>query len=70
MIEEKIEKVLLINAKTWFGEEINASQIQLQKTRKNFKGDVTLVAFPFAKLLKKSPADTAQEFGVLLQNAI
>ena len=70
MIEEKIEKVLLINAKTWFGEEINASQIQLQKTRKDFKGDVTLVAFPFAKLLKKSPADTAQEFGVLLQNAI
>ena len=70
MIEEKIEKVLLINAKTWFGEEINASQIQLQKTRKNFKGDVTLVAFPFAKLLKKSPADTAQELGVLLQNAI
>jgi arginyl-tRNA synthetase len=70
MIEEKIEKVLLINAKTWFGEEINASQIQLQKTRKDFKGDVTLVAFPFAKLLKKSPADTAQELGVLLQNAI
>jgi|694.fasta_scaffold23652_3 arginyl-tRNA synthetase len=70
MIEEKIEKVLLTNAKIWFGEEINASQIQLQKTRKDFKGDVTLVAFPFAKLLKKSPADTAQELGVLLQNAI
>jgi len=70
MIEEKIEKVLLTNAKIWFGEEINASQIQLQKTRKDFRGDVTLVAFPFAKLLKKSPADTAQELGVLLQNAI
>lgn len=69
-IENKIEQTLLENAKTWFGEEINASQIQLQKTRKDFKGDVTLVAFPFAKLLKKSPADTAQELGVLLQNAI
>lgn len=69
-IENKIEQTLLANAKTWFGEEINASQIQLQKTRKDFKGDVTLVAFPFAKLLKKSPADTAQELGVLLQNAI
>jgi arginyl-tRNA synthetase len=69
-IENIIEQTLLDNAKTWFGEEINASQIQLQKTRKDFKGDVTLVAFPFAKLLKKSPADTAQELGVLLQNEI
>jgi arginyl-tRNA synthetase len=70
MIEEKIEKVLLTNAKTWFGEEITTSQIQLQKTRKEFKGDLTLVAFPFAKLLKKSPADTAQELGTLLSSAI
>jgi arginyl-tRNA synthetase len=69
-IENLIEQTLLDSAKTWFGEEINSSQIQLQKTRKEFKGDVTLVAFPFVKLLKKAPADTAQELGVLLQNAI
>jgi arginyl-tRNA synthetase len=69
-IEIKIEQILHANAKTWFGEEITSSQIQLQKTRKDFKGDVTLVAFPFAKLLKKSPADTAQELGTLLSLAI
>jgi arginyl-tRNA synthetase len=70
MIEQKIEQSLLQNAENWFGTEIKAAQIQLQKTRKEFKGDLTLVAFPFAKLLKKSPADTAQELGGLLQNAI
>ena len=70
MIENKIELALLKNAQNWFGAEINASQIQLQKTRKEFKGDITLVAFPFAKLLKKSPADTAQELGTLLSSEI
>ena len=69
-IENIIEQTILSNANAWFGSEINASQIQLQKTRKEFKGDITLVAFPFAKLLKKSPADTAQALGTLLQNAI
>ena len=69
-IEQKIENTILAKANEWFGTEITASQIQLQKTRKDFKGDVTLVTFPFAKLLKKSPADTAQELGTLLQTAI
>lgn len=69
-IDKTIENTLLSNAQNWFGEAITISQIQLQKTRKEFKGDLTLVAFPFAKLLKKSPADTAQELGYLLSSAI
>jgi arginyl-tRNA synthetase len=70
MIEQKIEQTILENANSWFGSAINASQIQFQKTRKEFRGDITLVAFPFAKLLNKSPEDTAQELGALLQKTI
>lgn len=42
------------------------SQIQLQKTRKEFEGDFTLVVFPFLKISKKKPEQTAQELGVFL----
>ncbi|MBK8925682.1 MAG: arginine--tRNA ligase [Crocinitomicaceae bacterium] len=40
-----------------------ASLIQLQKTKKEFEGDTTLVVFPISKIAKKSPADTAEEIG-------
>jgi len=69
-IEHKIEETLLRNATAWFGVDINESQIQLQHTRKEFKGEFTLVVFPFAKLLKKAPADAAQYLGELLLNAV
>lgn len=40
-----------------------ASLIQLQKTKKEFEGDTTLVVFPISKIAKKSPTDTAEEIG-------
>lgn len=46
--------------------EISADLIQLQKTKKEFEGDITLVVFPFSKIAKKSPADTATEIGEAL----
>ena len=40
--------------------------VELQETRKDFEGDATLVVFPFLKLSRKSPVDTAHEVGAAL----
>lgn len=42
--------------------------IQLQKTRKEFTGDITLVVFPLLRISKKSPEDTAEDIGKYLEN--
>ena len=42
---------------------VEASQIQIQKTRKEFEGDYTLVTFPLLKLSRKAPEATANEIG-------
>lgn len=44
-----------------------ASQIQLQKTKKEFDGDITVVTFPFVKAARKSPEQTGQQIGEYLQ---
>ncbi len=49
-----------------FNEEINPDDVQLQKTRKEFKGDLTLVVFPFLKITKSSPPQTAELLGEAL----
>lgn len=55
--------------KTLYG-EITMEQVQLQKTRREFIGDMTLVVFPFVKISRKSPEATAQEIGELVQKNI
>jgi len=47
-----------------------ASSIQLQKTRKEFNGDITLVVFPLLRLSKKSPEETGLEIGIYLKEKI
>jgi len=63
----KLESVLqtsVIKAiETLYGQTISAEQAQLQKTKKEFEGHYTLVVFPFLKISKKSPEQTAQEVG-------
>jgi arginyl-tRNA synthetase len=49
--------------KTLYGLETEANQIQLQKTKKEFEGDLTAVIFPFVKAARKSPEQTGQEIG-------
>jgi arginyl-tRNA synthetase len=66
-MEQKIKEVLMANATQLFGEEINENTIQLQKTRKEFDGDLTLVTFPFAKLMKSSPDQAAEKIGLFLK---
>ena len=62
---------LLTNAvKVLYGLEIEQNQIQLQKTKKEFTGDLTVVIFPFVKAARKSPEQTGQQIGeYLLQNS-
>ena len=56
--------------KKLYGAEIDTEKIQLQKTRKEFEGDFTLVVFPFLALSKKRPEETAQEIGEELKNSL
>jgi arginyl-tRNA synthetase len=65
---ENILGSLVENAvKTLYGVETEASQIQLQKTKKEFEGDITVVTFPFVKAARKSPEQTGQQIGEYLQ---
>lgn len=50
-----------------YGQSVDEKTVQLQATRKEFEGDLTLVVFPFLKISKKSPEVTAQEIGAELQ---
>ena len=50
-----------------YGQPIEAAQVQLQKTKKEFKGHLTLVVFPLLKISRKNPEQTAQEIGEYLQ---
>jgi arginyl-tRNA synthetase len=65
-IENKIAVSVINGLKSLYGQEVSAAQVQLQKTKKEFEGHLTLVVFPFLKLSKKKPEETAQEIGEYL----
>ena len=65
-IENKIAESVINGLKALYGQEVPATQVQLQKTKKEFEGHLTLVVFPFLKLSKKKPEETAQEIGEYL----
>jgi len=65
-IEEKIQEFTSEALKKAYEIDIPASEIQVQETRKEFKGEVTVVIFPLIKLTKKSPDETAQVIGEYL----
>ena len=52
--------------KALYGQDVPEKMVQLQKTRSEFEGSLTLVVFPFVKMAKKSPEQTAQELGEYL----
>lgn len=53
-----------------YNQQIDPSLVQLQSTRKEFEGDITLVVFPFLRISKKSPEQTASEIGNFLQENV
>lgn len=69
VIEQQITSTIVSGIKELYGTEIDGAQIQLGKTKKEFKGHLTLVVFPFLKISRKSPEQTAQDLGkYLLEN--
>ncbi|GHT31816.1 arginine--tRNA ligase [Bacteroidia bacterium] len=67
-IEEQITNGVIAGIKALYGADVSAEQVQLQKTKKEFKGHLTLVVFPFLRISKKSPEQTAQEIGEYLRS--
>ena len=68
-IEITIAESVAAAIKALYGQEITTDKIQLQKTRKEFEGDYTLVVFPFLSMSRKRPEETAQEIGEALTAA-
>lgn len=68
-IEKRLIPAVVRAIQTLYGQEVAADQIQLQKTKREFEGHLTLVVFPFLRISKKKPEVTAQEIGeYLVQN--
>ncbi len=66
-LESSIQLIVKDAVSELYALELEATQIQIQKTRKEFEGDLTVVTFPFVKAAKKSPEATGQEIGEYLQ---
>ena len=66
-IEGKIVASVINGLKALYGQEVPEKMVQLQKTKKEFEGHLTLVVFPFLKMSRKGPEQTAQEIGEYLK---
>ena len=62
-LEETLKQQVTAAVKALYGIDADDKQIQLQKTRAEFEGNITLVVFPFVKLARKAPAQVAEEIG-------
>ena len=66
-IEEKLTAAVVSGLKALYGQDVPAKDVQLQKTKKEFEGHLTLVVFPFLRMSRKGPEQTAQEIGEYLK---
>ena len=66
-IEDKLVTSVISGLKALYGQEVPEKMVQLQKTKKEFEGHLTLVVFPFLKMSRKGPEQTAQEIGEYLK---
>ncbi|WP_289298964.1 arginine--tRNA ligase [Xylanibacter caecicola] len=66
-IENKICGSVIKAVKELYGADVPETMVQLQKTKREFEGNLTLVVFPFLKISRKKPEDTAQEIGEYLK---
>ena len=65
-IQQKLAASVVGGLKALYGQEVPAAQVQLQKTKREFEGHLTLVVFPFLRMSKKGPEQTAREIGEYL----
>ena len=66
-IEAAISSSVHNAIKELYGQEVPDKMVQLSKTRSEFEGNLTLVVFPFVKMSRKRPEETAQEIGEYLK---
>lgn len=66
-MENQLKNAVVAAVEQLYGNAPAESQITLQKTKKEFAGDWTLVTFPLLKISHKNPAQTAQEIGEYLK---
>ena len=66
-IENKLIESVQKGVKELYGQDVPEKMVQLQKTKKEFEGHLTLVVFPFLKMSRKGPEQTAQEIGEYLK---
>ncbi len=66
-IEDKLVASVISGLKALYSQEVPEKMVQMQKTKKEFEGHLTLVVFPFLKMSKKGPEQTAQEIGEYLK---
>lgn len=65
-IEQQIAAAAQAAVKALYGQDVPEKMVQLQKTRSEFEGNLTLVVFPFVKMARKSPEQTGDELGQYL----
>ena len=65
-IEQQIAAAVSAALAELYGQQVPADSIQLQKTKREFEGHLTLVVFPYLKMSRKKPEDTAREIGEYL----
>ena len=66
-IDQQLTQAVIDAVKTLYGQDITADQVTLQKTKKEFEGHLTLVVFPFLRISRKKPEDTASEIGAWIK---
>ena len=63
MLEEVLRQLFIKSFKSLYGQEPPVQQVNFQKTRPEFEGDMTIVVFPFGKLAGRNPEQLANEMG-------
>jgi len=69
-IEQIIKEKVALAIQQLYGQEFDAENVQIQNTRKDVEGDLTVVVFPFLRISKKSPEQTANDLGSFLQEQV
>ena len=69
-IESTIAEMTVAAVKALYGQDMEPSQVQVQKTKKEFEGNLTVVVFPFLRMSRKGPEQTAAEIGAWLQENV
>ncbi|MDG1477782.1 MAG: arginine--tRNA ligase [Vicingaceae bacterium] len=69
-MENKLIEKVVEGLKHLYSADVDEKQVQIQKTRKEFDGDLTVVVFPFLRASKKGPEQTAEDLGGFIQENV